>query len=286
MNTSGDITLRTKSPIIILISIFFVSPLFTQEAISAPPAPPPVVVKYGLVSQAYLGFGWFFTYDGIMKVTEIHSGAAATGKLRVGDVIVSIQGKEIRSHEDSFRLIYSIFPGEVILVQYLRDGVQGEVSYRTGAFNVTSYTDKLTRFCISGETVNLGILVSSVDNLTVNLEESSEQQIAIWKKSIARGVASQEESILVSNLGIFESFSLVDRFRIEAILDEQQFYLTGLVADTIRIGELLGATHILDISLARYPNDVNGFGYIDSITLRLIDIETGELIASVTKEQI
>jgi PDZ domain/Curli production assembly/transport component CsgG len=274
--------MKARILIIIIISTFLFSPLFTQESVTTPPTSPPIVVKYGLVSQAYLGFGWFFSYDGTMKVTEIHQGATATGKLRVGDVILSIQGQVIQSHEDAFRLIYSIFPGEVISVRYLRERKQDEVSYQTGSFPVTSYIDKLTRLCISGETVNLGILVSSVENLTI----SEEPQIAIWKRSIATGLASQEESFLAANLGIFQSFSLVDRIRIQAILEEQQFSLSGMVADTVTIGEILGATHILDLSLARYPNKVNGFGYIDSITLRLIDIETGELIASVTKEQI
>ncbi|MDA3811155.1 MAG: PDZ domain-containing protein [Spirochaetaceae bacterium] len=274
--------MKSKIVLILLISTFLISPIFTQESETTPPKAPPILVKYGMVSQAYLGFGWFFSYDGTMKVTEIHQGANTTGKLKVGDVILKIQGQVIQSHEDAFRLIYSIFPGEVISVQYLREGEQGEVSYQTGAFGVTSYTDKLTRLCISGETVNLGIIVSFIENLTV----SAESQGSVWKKSIARGLTSQEESYLVANLGIFKSFSLVDRFRIEAILEEQQFSLSEMVTDSVKIGELLGATHILDLSLARYPKDDNGFGYIDSITLRLLDIETGELIASVTREQI
>lgn len=268
--------------IMILLSTYLYSPIFTQETETTPPEAPPIVVKYGLVSQAYLGFGWFFTYDGTMKVTQIHQGANTTGKLRVGDVILSIQGQGIQSHEDAFRMIYSIFPGEIISVKYLREGKQGEVRYQTGAFRVTSYTDKLTRLCISGETVNLGILVSSIENLTTG----EESQSSVWKKSIARGLVSQEESYLVADLGIFKNFSVVDRFRVEAILEEQQFSLSGMVTDSVKIGEILGATHILDLSLARYPNDVNGFGYIDSITLRLLNIETGELIASVTREQI
>lgn len=70
----------------------------------------------------------------------------------------------------------------------------------------------------------------------------------------------------------------MDRSRTKAILDEFRLSQTGLVSDTMRlkIGEMTGATHLLDVTFARYKN---AQGYNDALNARLIDISSGTVMA-------
>ena len=75
------------------------------------------------------------------------------------------------------------------------------------------------------------------------------------------------------------NFTLVERERLKAILEEHQLSEVGLFSDETRVkaGELLGVNYLVDIALVRYcvvpfMNDIT--------TIKLIDVQTGRILAS------
>ena len=84
---------------------------------------------------------------------------------------------------------------------------------------------------------------------------------------------------MLSDFGEDEKFSVVDRSRLKQILEEFQFNQLGFVSDKLRakIGEMTGATHILDISFSRFRGRINDQD--DILNARLVEIESGKVLA-------
>jgi TolB-like protein len=93
----------------------------------------------------------------------------------------------------------------------------------------------------------------------------------------ARGISEYEAATLTDrlrnefvNLG---EYRVVERGMMETIMQEYALYETGCTSDEclIDVGEMLGATHIVGGSVSR-------FGSLFTVSTRLVDVETGELI--------
>lgn len=95
----------------------------------------------------------------------------------------------------------------------------------------------------------------------------------------AIGISAQEARILTNrlrtNLVLLDIYSVIDRGNMEQILEEQDFQLAGCTSDecAVEVGQLLGAKLILAGSIGK-------IGQIFSIELRLIEVETGEIVKS------
>jgi len=92
----------------------------------------------------------------------------------------------------------------------------------------------------------------------------------------AKGLAKNEVEILTNrlrsntvNLGIYD---VVERQKMQEILDEQQFQLSGCTSDAcaVEVGQLLGVQKMI-------TGSVGAFGKVFTVELRLLDIETGKI---------
>lgn len=118
----------------------------------------------------------------------------------------------------------------------------------------------------------MAVIVSEVKNSFPNVHGD-------WADSIRNNLQSQYEGGLLSGFGKNENFSIVDRSRLKQILDEFKFSYSGFVSDQLRakIGEMTGATHLLDISLGRFQN--SDYSHEDVLNVRLVEIESGKVLA-------
>ena len=99
----------------------------------------------------------------------------------------------------------------------------------------------------------------------------------------AKGVTPLEASTLTdrfrSELVQTKAFIQIERSRIEQIFKEQKLQMTGTVSDDqlVQIGELLGAELLVVGSIGK-------LGSTYTIDLRLVDVQSGEIIASYFKD--
>jgi hypothetical protein len=123
--------------------------------------------------------------------------------------------------------------------------------------------------------VSLAVIVTDVKNNTSVGTHS-------WEDSIRHQLQGSVESYFLKGFGKFDKFSLVDRSRIENILNEYRLNMTGLTSDDARakIGNMTGATNLLIVSYARYSKMQGRYESCeDTQTGRLIDIESGKVLA-------
>ena len=86
----------------------------------------------------------------------------------------------------------------------------------------------------------------------------------------------------------FKNFRIVDRAMTEKVFEELKFSLSGALSSDVRLqlGKMTGANELLIFQLTRYsnPQGTGQNGLSDRVTLRLISVETGELLASQLNE--
>ena len=97
--------------------------------------------------------------------------------------------------------------------------------------------------------------------------DGKRDELAVLKKGLAQ--------MLISDLAVVEPYQLVERERLQALLDEQKLAQSGKIdrATAARIGKLLGAQMMV----------MGGFFELGSslrVDARLVDVETGRILAT------
>ncbi|MFC1484132.1 CsgG/HfaB family protein [Candidatus Neomarinimicrobiota bacterium] len=122
----------------------------------------------------------------------------------------------------------------------------------------------------------LSAFITCISFLLCNYVLAQKNTIAVVDMD-ARGISVLEAQTLTDRLRN-EMFRLgtlrvLDRGLMEDILAEQDLQMTGCTSDEclVQVGRLLGAQQIVGASISR-------FGEIFTVSARLIDVETGELI--------
>lgn len=130
--------------------------------------------------------------------------------------------------------------------------------------------EKISSFLDAKTSVNILILAGTVTNGFPSTPG--------WAEGIRTGVVNSTTSRLLRKFSDKENFSLVDRSSIYEVLTEMKFQTTGAVSasDARKIGNLSGATHLLVIELNRFQERQ---GLLDHITQKLIEVETGRVVA-------
>lgn len=118
-----------------------------------------------------------------------------------------------------------------------------------------------------------------------------EPQYSNWKLAMRASIQSRIESAVSEWARDCGSARLVERRRIDEIFEELKFQTSGAISakDAKRLGELAGASHLLVVSLGRFPIRIWSWkslaeveGISDEESLRLIDVESGTILASAT----
>jgi len=189
-----------------------------------------------------------------------------------GDVLVSISfgGKIISSSNEYESLRFKIKLGDYIQFVFNRDGRQIKFNIEPKWVKVLPTELKVYSILLDNKKVSMAIIVSEVKNTYKNIALD-------WAEATKTNLQSEYEMYLISRFGELNNFSIVDRARLKQILDELKFSQSGFVSDKLRtkIGEMTGATHIVDINFARYETRA---GKEDIIYYRLIEIESGKVL--------
>lgn len=140
------------------------------------------------------------------------------------------------------------------------------------------------------------IAIKQIDTFEYHLAQKTLQNIVSIDQSIdqklltiavvdfeANGFNEYEANIIAnriaSKLVQYDQFIVLERAKMDLILNEQGFQLSGCTSNdcVVEVGQLLGVQLMLAGSIGR-------FGNINTIELRIIDIETGKIIRSANLE--
>jgi membrane-associated protease RseP (regulator of RpoE activity) len=189
-----------------------------------------------------------------------------------GDIIVTIDGKKVTSMKALLNVLDSKRLGDRVSLAINRNGQINTFDIEPRMIKMRPTQLKIQRLVYEGKKVTVAVIVSEVKNSYLNVPKD-------WADSIRNNLQSDHEGGLLSAFGKNENFSIVDRSRLKQILDEYQFNQLGFVSDKLRakIGEMTGATHILDISFSRFQSQYNDSD--DILNARLIEIESGKVLA-------
>lgn len=106
-----------------------------------------------------------------------------------------------------------------------------------------------------------------------------------WRETLQHTLVIDLQTSVLRYSGFtdYPQFSLVDRAGIEGVLKELNFQQTGYLSrqDQLKIGELLGVTHILFETYSRYP-DSSPYTYQDQADFRLVEVKTARVLATDT----
>ena len=216
------------------------------------------------------------TIDNKVTVMSLNKGGpASSAGVKPGDIWVStsFKGERITSKDDYQLLPTKMKLGDHVLLVMDRNGNQIDFNIEPEWIKILPTTFKIYNLLVEKKEVTIAVIVSEVKNSFRNVSSD-------WADSIRNNLQSGRESKLLSVFESWNNFSMVDRSRLKHILDEFQFSQSGFISDKLRakIGEMTGATHILDVSFSRFRSS-DGKGVDDLLNARLIEIETGKILA-------
>jgi membrane-associated protease RseP (regulator of RpoE activity) len=209
----------------------------------------------------------------IVKSLTPNSPAEKAGIL-AGDAVLTVDGRSFPSVKEVMDHISSKKKGERVVFAVERKGKMHTFEVVPVTIKVRPTVLKLQSLLLENKKVVLAVVVSDVKS-TFDMKREVYDS---WAEGIRHDEQTTMEGFYLKNLGRNSLFSIVDRSRTKAILNEYRLNQTGLVSETMRlkIGEMTGATHLLDVNFARYKNPQ---GYTDAINARIIDISSGTVMA-------
>lgn len=208
-----------------------------------------------------------------MVVKEVMRGfPAGRAGIQRGDVVFSVNGKKFKNDLELISLINNMQRGDHVLLVINRNGEQINFDVEPKVVKVRQAGISVLRTLANKNKVSLAIIIGEVKNTFPDTP-------ADWADSIRNTLQSEEESYYLSVFEHNDNFSIVDRMQLIQFLYEYQFEPVDVISDKLRLklGEVTGATHILDISYARFRGRYNS--YKDVMNARLIEIKSGTVLA-------
>ncbi|MCG3205703.1 MAG: hypothetical protein KCHDKBKB_02426 [Elusimicrobia bacterium] len=213
----------------------------------------------------------------VSKVWE--NSAAESMGLKVGDTISSFNGREIETRDDRIDYFDYIInsPHQPIELTVSRNGSLLTLSGTLGGIRVQQEDqvfDELSKLIYIGDNVSVAFVVDNIQCASCagfNVRE--------WKEGMKTDLLSKTESAYISAGKNHKNFRIVDRSKIEKLLAEIHFQMTGAVSpeQVQQIGKMSGASHIGFISFSRMGS---ANAPQDLVVVRLLDVKTGDVVAS------
>jgi hypothetical protein len=234
-----------------------------------------IALAHNLIPVYRTGFYVEEVKDGLLiEGLDADSSAMAAG-MQKGDLIVSVNGKVLSNKE--FLKLMHLNRGEDIHLKIKRnDQISDYVITPKLYFTSPPSAYKIYELSvINGQRVNLAVIVTEVRNNTG-------QRDFLWEESIRHQVQGTIVNNVLNNLDRQDRLFFVNRSRLDDILDSYKLNMAGLTSDDARakISKMTGATHLLISTFARNPKSIKGRDSCeDTVTGRLIDIKTGEVLA-------
>ena len=225
----------------------------------------------------WLGMRTGDTKDGKLVIVNISSDSPAQAAgMQVGDVITAVNGRKM-SNEELYALMH-FNRGEAVSLTINRHCFESDhtippVKIFLSPPTIVKIKELLS---IDKRTVRIAVIVGDVQN---TMQGSFDRRS--WEESVRKQYRDQVENDLLRNFSEKKTFSLVDRARLDTVLDERTIGMFSSVSEDERrhIGEMTGATHIFIAKVTRYPENRYGKFCLDEYEHRLIDIKNGQVLA-------
>jgi curli biogenesis system outer membrane secretion channel CsgG len=109
-----------------------------------------------------------------------------------------------------------------------------------------------------------------------------------WKKNAADQLSQSTHRTLHDALDGYKNFKLIDRASVEKIFSDLKISKAISSDERLMLGKMLGATHLVLAHVSRSPADgtkSEDMNVKDTYTNRLMDVATGEILATDTAFQ-
>ena len=130
--------------------------------------------------------------------------------------------------------------------------------------------------------ISLAIVVESINNPAIQHEKQKEAYAA-WAKGVEDQIISDYVHFFIShfhqNPNPNPNFSLLDRNKVNKILDEYTFQYQGLTRsiDAEALGQFANATHLLIVTVTRFTYSPTH--YSDAVQGRLVSVKEAKILS-------
>jgi len=203
-------------------------------------------------------------------------GPAAIVGLAEGDIITAMDGKLINRHNEFARMMYSKQKGDHVLSEIIRNGKLIKIVIIPKVYKMPPTLLKIASLLNDDKVVKVAVIVGDVVNAFPDTPKD-------WTESTKNNLQTNEEIELLKIFGKDENFTLINGNGIMQTLDKLQINRLelGYVSDQLRvkIGEMTGATNIIEITFYRFRRGYPWTRIEDMINARLIEVESGSVLA-------
>ncbi|HVE14392.1 MAG TPA: PDZ domain-containing protein [Elusimicrobiota bacterium] len=234
----------------------------------------------------YLGTGLCPAADGLSVLLVASGSPAERAGLREGDVLVEYRGLPLSRVENRRRLLWDMRSGDgkplrlAALRGAKRVSLKASPAWRPSEPKDDLYAPLMDAL-MAGRNVSVAVVVSDVRHASPQFFKSA-QALEAWKQGMREHAAGLFEGILLNRAFVrCPAYTVADRQRTEEVLKELHLQMSGAVSpETSRdVGKLTGASHLLFVSVTRFPRTSGG--YEDDFQARLVAVESDAVLASV-----
>jgi hypothetical protein len=225
------------------------------------------------VEKVYLGANIILNRNNEIEIASVvgDSPLNKAGFLR-GDIIFKIDGDEIKTKYQAFKIYDSKYPGDEMELTVKRKNEIITKSIKLTSFYMFNIMYLLTELIYKDVPIRLAIIPGKINLISPDETKAFDKYAAYF--------VGMFESGFITGFRGHNNFAIIDRQKTDSILNELKFQESGLVDNTTRVklGKMLGATHLMTIDLLSYISEANT---IDTLTtLRIIEIETGKNLST------
>lgn len=224
------------------------------------------------VEKGYLGISIILNKNNQVQV-DLVSDDSPAGKagLLAGDVIVKIDNEYVKDKYHAFILYDSKYPGDTISVTVKRKDKIVTIKYQLLSAYYLNVQYALMESVYKDIPVRLAVIFGNIDYGHPYLKEYFDKQEQYYVGGI--------ESTFLSMFRNQNNFSIIDRQKTDAVLNELKFQESGLVDNKSRekLGMMLGATHLLVMDISLNKSTDNKAEYL--IAMRLMEVSTGKTLS-------
>lgn len=234
------------------------------------------------VEKAYAGVSVALSDIGECEVVDVGKGSPADkADIRIGDVILRIDGEKITTRKQMFRIYDSKRPGEIISAEIRRQGkvIKRDVLLDGVYRGYDIYV--LNQELVKDIPLRMVIIVDGIDIQALNLDQKDMINARKTYESLAY---AELESMYVPFCHAQTNCSIIERHNIDTILQELKFQTSDLASDVTRakIGQLSGATHLIMVNFIALRKHKKGFHYLGE--RKFVELKSGKILYSVVDQ--
>ena len=202
--------------------------------------------------------------------------------IRVGDIIVSADNVKVNDRFTLFKIFYEgKKPGDSVPVLLKRNGKLFNTTIQFSSVYLAKDEYILRQEVTKDKVLNLAIVVAELSN--VYLQGKPLEQ---WKRGMKSFILDQLQSRSFEFLKYEKKASIISKKKIESVLKGPVFQQTGIISEEsqIKVGNMLGATHFLIVTITRFEQSPSKANDIE--IRRLVDIYSGKTMASISLKRI